>query len=80
VRARRVEGARQIQRERFASEEQKAGSLSSAIGCNAEMRVAEIRKHCVLDETSRSLMKTAMNQLQLSAGQLIRISQPNSNQ
>jgi magnesium chelatase family protein len=31
------------------------------------MRVAEIRKYCVLDETSRSLMKTAMNQLQLSA-------------
>jgi magnesium chelatase family protein len=29
--------------------------------------VAEIRKYCTLDETSRNLMKTAMSQLQLSA-------------
>jgi magnesium chelatase family protein len=63
----RVEAARQIQRERFANDDQKASSLSGAISCNADMRVAEIRKYCVLDETSRSLMKTAMNQLQLSA-------------
>jgi magnesium chelatase family protein len=63
----RVEAARQIQRERFASEDQKAGSISNTVTCNADMRVAEIRKYCALDETSRSLMKTAMSQLQLSA-------------
>jgi magnesium chelatase family protein len=63
----RVEAARQIQRERFASEVQKAGAILTAVTCNADMRVAEIRKYCTLDETSRSLMKTAMSQLQLSA-------------
>jgi magnesium chelatase family protein len=63
----RVEAARQIQRERFASGDQKAGAISNTVTCNADMRVAEIRKYCVLDETSRSLMKTAMSQLQLSA-------------
>jgi magnesium chelatase family protein len=31
------------------------------------MRPAEVGKFCDLDDTSRSLMKTAMNQLQLSA-------------
>ena len=31
------------------------------------MRPAEVRKFCELDDTSRALMKTAMNQLQLSA-------------
>jgi magnesium chelatase family protein len=31
------------------------------------MRPAEVRKFCVLDETGRSLMQAAMNQLQLSA-------------
>jgi magnesium chelatase family protein len=31
------------------------------------MRPAEVRKFCALDDASRSLMKTAMSQLQLSA-------------
>ena len=31
------------------------------------MRPAEVRQFCVLDDTCRSLMKTAMSQLQLSA-------------
>ena len=31
------------------------------------MRPAEVRKFCQLDDTGQSLMKTAMNQLQLSA-------------
>ena len=35
--------------------------------CNAEMRPAEVRKYCSLDESGQTLMKTAMNQLQLSA-------------
>jgi magnesium chelatase family protein len=69
----RVEAARQRQRERFAAEKVFTPKLGSAtqidgvITCNADMRPAEVRVHCQLDETGRSLMKTAMNQLQLSA-------------
>lgn len=55
----RVEAARQVQRERFMD--------SSAIACNADMRIAEVRKFCKLDETSESLMRSAMNQMNLSA-------------
>jgi magnesium chelatase family protein len=54
----RVERARQLQRERFAG---------SQIACNADMHPAEVRQFCKLDETSRSLMKAAMSQLNLSA-------------
>ena len=54
----RVEAARQIQRERLA-----AAGLSS----NTEMRPAEVRQFCALDDTGRSLMKSAMQQLELSA-------------
>jgi magnesium chelatase family protein len=54
----RVEAARQIQRQRFAGTD---------LTCNADMRPAEVRKYCALDDTARSLIKTAMNQLQLSA-------------
>lgn len=54
----RVETARNIQRSRFEGSE---------LACNAEMRPAEVRKYCTLDDAGRSLMKTAMNQLQLSA-------------
>jgi magnesium chelatase family protein len=54
----RVEAARQRQRERFSG---------SDIVCNADMRVGEIRKICKLDETGESLIKAAMSQLQLSA-------------
>ena len=54
----RVEVARQIQRERL---------KDVNLACNADMRPAEIRRFCILNDTCRSLMKTAMNQLQLSA-------------
>ena len=63
----RVEAARQIQRERFSTQDTGPVAKSSAITCNADMRVAEIRKFCSLDETSRALMKSAMSQMQLSA-------------
>ena len=75
----RVEAARQIQRERFAAEAKHVGANSraeaknlgaselSAPTCNADMRPAEVRLFCQLDDTGRALMKTAMNQLQLSA-------------
>ena len=54
----RVQAARQRQSERFAD---------TTMVCNADMRVAEIRKFCKLDETGESLIKAAMSQLQLSA-------------
>jgi magnesium chelatase family protein len=54
----RVEAAREKQRCRF---------KGSDITSNADMRPAEVRKFCKLDETGSSLMKSAMAQLQLSA-------------
>ena len=54
----RVESAREQQRTRFAGTD---------IASNADMRPAQIRKYCVLDEACQALMKTAMRQLQLSA-------------
>jgi len=62
----RVEVARDRQRVRF---DGGASHLASAlhITCNADMRPAEVRKFCTLDETGKNLMQTAMNQLQLSA-------------
>ncbi len=55
----RVETARETQRRRF--------NETESVGCNADMRPAEVRQFCQLDETGRMLMKTAMNQLNLSA-------------
>jgi len=37
------------------------------IASNADMRPAQVRKYCALDEAGQSLMKTAMRQLQLRA-------------
>ena len=56
----RVEKARQIQRDRFTK-------LKNGVMTNADMRVAEVRQFCELDETGQALIKTAMAQLQLSA-------------
>lgn len=55
---RRVEAARQRQRERLASR---------GLQCNADMTPAEIREFCRLDQAGRALISTAMRQLQLSA-------------
>jgi magnesium chelatase family protein len=73
----RVEVARQIQRQRFAGAITNLSDnattvaaqdpIASPIQCNADMRPAEVRKFCELDDTSRTLMRSAMNQLQLSA-------------
>ncbi len=41
--------------------------MKDGVLCNADMRPAEVRKFCALDETGHQLMKTAMIQLQLSA-------------
>jgi len=54
----RVEAAREKQRARFAGTD---------IACNADMRPADVRKYCKLDEAGTSLLRAAMNQLQLSA-------------
>jgi magnesium chelatase family protein len=54
----RVEAARQIQRKRFEGTD---------VTCNADMHPAEVRQYCAMDDTCRTLMKTAMQQLQLSA-------------
>ena len=54
----RVETAREHQRKRFAGTD---------IASNADMRPAQIRKYCVLDEACQNLMMTAMRQLQLTA-------------
>jgi magnesium chelatase family protein len=56
--SRRVEAARQIQRERF---------TGTSLSCNADMHPAQVRQYCSLGEPCRSLMRAAMNQLQLSA-------------
>ena len=56
--AQRVEAARQIQRTRFAG---------TKLTCNADMHPAEVRQFCPLDDACRSLMRAAMNQMDLSA-------------
>jgi len=59
----RVETAREIQRQRFNSGREKdAGILS-----NADMRNADIRKYCKLDDDCQNLMRAAMQQMHLSA-------------
>ena len=54
----RVQAARQRQTDRF---------KGSDIVCNTDMRVAEVRKFCKLDETGDNLIRAAMSQLNLSA-------------
>jgi magnesium chelatase family protein len=60
----RVEVARSIQRKRFSGKR---------LACNAEMTPAEVREYCGLDESSQSLLKTAMKQLYLPARAFHRI-------
>jgi magnesium chelatase family protein len=62
----RVEAARAVQRRRFAgAADGRAGA--DHLACNADMRPADVRVHCRLDETSLALMRSAMSQLQMSA-------------
>jgi magnesium chelatase family protein len=64
----RVEAAPERQRLRFGdSANQRGATLHNGITCNADMRPAQIRQYCQLDETSNALMRSAMNQMQLSA-------------
>jgi magnesium chelatase family protein len=54
----RVQAARERQRVRFDGLD---------IVCNSDMRVAEVRQFCNLDEAGDSLVRQAMSQLDLSA-------------
>lgn len=55
----RVMKARDIQTKRFKE--------SDSVHYNAQMNSKQIRKYCVLDNTSKQLLKTAMERLNLSA-------------
>ncbi len=55
---RRVEAARERQRRRFAG---------TSLLTNADMGPAEVREYCPVDEAGRSLLRAAMQQLQMSA-------------
>ncbi len=55
----RVTKARDIQTQRFSENEK--------VHYNAQMHVKQIRDHCALNETSKTLLKTAMDRLNLSA-------------
>lgn len=59
----RVEAARDIQRSRFSATD----ASSKGIYCNGDMRNADIRVHCALDENCQNLMRAAMQQMHLSA-------------
>ena len=75
----RVEAARERQRVRFLSAATEAaqretprwgvstGGMSNVISSNADMRPAEVRVHCKLDEAGTALKRAAMSQMQLSA-------------
>jgi magnesium chelatase family protein len=54
----RVQAARERQRTRFDSTD---------VVLNSDMRVAEVRQFCKLDEAGDSLVRAAMSQLNLSA-------------
>ncbi len=60
----RVEAARDRQRRRFAGAK---ANGAPPVTCNADMRPADVRQHCQLDDTGQSLMRSAMSQLQLTA-------------
>lgn len=60
----RVERGREVQRRRFAD---------TPLTCKAEMGPVEVREFCRLDDAGRSLVRAAMQQLQMSARAFHRI-------
>jgi magnesium chelatase family protein len=54
----RVEGARELQRERF---------KDTALACNADMGPGEIRSYATIDDGGRTLIRQAMKQIGLTA-------------
>ncbi len=55
----RVQRAREVQLGRFQN--------SKHLNCNADMQSKDIRSHCQVDQSGQELLKTAINQLGLSA-------------
>jgi predicted ATPase with chaperone activity len=55
------------QRVLSARQRQLARLDGSGLTCNADMGPAHIREYCELDETSKALIRSAMNQLGMSA-------------
>jgi len=51
----------------FPTSVQSQETLQSTITCNSDMRGAEVRQFCKLDEAGDSLVRQAMSQLNLSA-------------
>lgn len=60
----RVECARERQRARFAGTD---------LQCNGDMGPAEVRQNCAIDDASKSLLRAAMQQMQMSARAFHRI-------
>jgi magnesium chelatase family protein len=74
----RVEAAREIQRRRFLgtplahNADTRSGPAdgrpqATYLACNADMRPADVRVYCQLDDAGQALLRSAMSQLQLSA-------------
>jgi len=55
------------QRVEFAREQQRKRFKGTSLSCNADMGPTEIHQYCQLDDTCQSLMRSAMQQMQLSA-------------
>jgi magnesium chelatase family protein len=63
-----VQAARNIQQARFTNADSHSSKAeSSNILCNADMRIGEVRQFCQLQDEGKSLMRSAMTQLNLSA-------------
>ncbi|MBI3172447.1 MAG: YifB family Mg chelatase-like AAA ATPase [Chloroflexi bacterium] len=63
----RVQAAREVQNRRFSGSANQRANGGTDIVCNADMRVAEVRQFCQVDDQSQALMRSAMTQLNLSA-------------
>jgi magnesium chelatase family protein len=68
----RIEGAREVQRGRFAPAGREPRGTSRLL-TNADMGPAEVREYCPLDDAGKSLLRAAMSQLGMSARAFHRI-------
>ena len=66
----RVEAARARQQEHF---QQSKSTSQKTLFSNSDMKNADIRKYCVLDEDGQNLMESAMRQMQLTARAYYRV-------
>jgi magnesium chelatase family protein len=76
----RVENARKIQSKRFACSDlsrtklnEQSRRVDTVVSINSEMRPQDIKKHCSVDEPTQNLLKSAVNQFNLSARAYSRI-------